>query len=94
MCLSDLFQWGTKTYVMGIINATPDSFSGDGLNSEDDPVQAAILLAQRLVADGAHLLDVGGESTRPGASPVSAETELNRGTPIIKALAATVEVPI
>ena len=94
MCLSDLFQWGTKTYVMGIINATPDSFSGDGLNSEDDPVQAAILLAQRLVADGAHLLDVGGESTRPGATPVSAETELNRVTPIIKALAATVEVPI
>ncbi|MCH2538728.1 MAG: dihydropteroate synthase [Anaerolineales bacterium] len=79
---------------MGIINATPDSFSGDGLNSEDDPVQAAILLAQRLVADGAHLLDVGGESTRPGATPVSAETELNRVTPIIKALAATVEVPI
>ena len=94
MCLSNLFQWGTKTYVMGIINATPDSFSGDGLNSEDDPVQAAILLAQRLVADGAHLLDVGGESTRPGATPVSAETELNRVTPIIKALAATVEVPI
>ena len=94
MCLSDLFQWGTKTYVMGIINATPDSLSGDGLNSEDDPVQAAILLAQRLVADGAHLLDVGGESTRPGATPVSAETELNRVTPIIKALAATVEVPI
>ena len=79
---------------MGIINATPDSFSGDGLNSEDDPVQAAVLLAQRLVADGAHLLDVGGESTRPGATPVSAETELNRVTPIIKALAATVEVPI
>ena len=92
--MSDLFQWGTKTYLMGIINATPDSFSGDGLNSEDDPVQAAILLAQRLVADGAHLLDVGGESTRPGATPVSAETELNRVTPIIKALAATVEVPI
>ena len=94
MCLSNLFQWGTKTYVMGIINATPDSFSGDGLNSEDDPVQAAVLLAQRLVADGAHLLDVGGESTRPGATPVSAETELHRVTPIVKALAATVEVPI
>ena len=94
MCLSDLFQWGTKTYVMGIINATPDSFSGDGLDSKDDPVKAAVLLAQQFVADGAHLLDVGGESTRPGATPVSAEIELHRVTPIIKALAATVEVPI
>ena len=90
----DFFQWGTQTYIMGIINTTPDSFSGDGLGSEDDPVQAAVELGKKLVADGAHLLDVGGESTRPGASPVTAELELRRVTPVIEALAGTVDVPI
>ena len=63
------FRWGTRTFVMGIVNATPDSFSGDGLLAAEtgsDPVAAAVALGRRMVADGADLLDVGGESTRPG----------------------------
>ena len=59
---------------MGVINATPDSFSGDGLGSEDDPVRTAVRVGKQFVADGAHLLDVGGESARPGAEPVPAHT--------------------
>ncbi len=94
MHLHDFFQWGTRTYVMGVINATPDSFSGDGLDSNDDPVRAAVELGMQFVADGAHLLDVGGESTRPGAPPVAAELELRRVTPVIQSLTAAVDVPI
>lgn len=94
MDLTKFFQWGTRTYIMGIINATPDSFSGDGLYSQDDPVQAAIGLGKQFVTDGAHLLDVGGQSTRPGASQVPAEIELQRVGPIIEALINTVDVPI
>ena len=80
--------------MMGVINATPDSFSGDGLDSHDDPVQAAVKLGRQFVANGAHLLDVGGESTRPGAAPAAAELELRRVTPVIQSLAAAVDVPI
>lgn len=94
MNLPDFFQWGTRTYVMGVINATPDSFSGDGLSIEDDPVHAAVGLGLQFVADGAHLLDVGGESTRPGARPVPAELEVRRVEPVIQALAEAVDVPI
>jgi len=90
----DFFQWGDQTYVMGVINATPDSFSGDGLGSEDDPVRTAVRVGKQFVADGAHLLDVGGESARPGAEPVAAEQELRRVTPVIEALADAVDVPI
>ena len=79
---------------MGVINATPDSFSGDGLGSEDDPVRTAVRVGKQFVADGAHLLDVGGESARPGAEPVPAEQELRRVTPVIEALADAVDVPI
>jgi len=77
-----LFDWGSQTYVMGIVNVTPDSFSGDGLLSEAparrdpalDPfaatVAAAVAQARRMVEEGAHILDVGGESTRPGHDEV------------------------
>jgi dihydropteroate synthase len=82
--------WGEQTYVMGIVNVTPDSFAGDGLAraglSEEALVQRAIVLAQRFVAEGAFLLDVGGESTRPGAATVTTEQELARVLPVIKAL--------
>ena len=82
--------WGQQTYVMGIVNVTPDSFAGDGLAREGLSVEAliqrAIVQAQRFVAEGALLLDVGGESTRPGAATVSAEQELARVIPVIKAL--------
>lgn len=78
--------WGARTYLMGIINITPDSFSGDGLASETDFVASAILQAQRFLAEGADILDIGGESTRPGAQTVSAEEEKHRVVPVIRAL--------
>ncbi len=83
------FSWGSRTFVMGILNVTPDSFSGDGLIAAGgDPVRAAVALARSMVAEGADLLDVGGESTRPGHSPVSAQDEVARVVPAIWALRA------
>lgn len=80
--------WGRATFVMGILNVTPDSFSGDGLLRGPDWVEAAVAQARRFKAAGAHLLDVGGESTRPGAEPVPEEEELRRVLPVIERLAA------
>ena len=77
---------GHQTYIMGILNLTPDSFSGDGLLQQADPLQAAIAQARGFVADGAHILDIGAESTRPGASPVPAEQEIERLLPVLAAL--------
>jgi dihydropteroate synthase len=82
---------GEKTLVMGIVNVTPDSFSGDGLGSD---VEAAIAQGKRMVEEGADLLDIGGESTRPGSEPVSEEDELRRVLPVIEGLARQAEVPI
>lgn len=84
------FAWGKQTYLMGIVNATPDSFSGDGLVDRAAAVERGI----RLVGEGADMLDIGGESTRPGATPVSLEEELSRVVPLVRALAAAVRVPI
>lgn len=81
----------TRTRIMGIINMTPDSFSGDGLGAN---VQAAIQQGVDFVAAGADILDVGGESTRPGSLGVSAEEELQRVLPVLEGLAARVDVPI
>lgn len=80
--------WGERTYLMGIINITPDSFSGDGLAKADDFVSRAVEQAGRFLSEGADLLDVGGESTRPGARPVSAEEEAARVVPVIRAIAS------
>ncbi|MEX1169731.1 MAG: dihydropteroate synthase [Chloroflexota bacterium] len=100
------FAWGTRTFVMGIINVTPDSFSGDGVLAEAvsaggpatgraSPVERAVATARQMVADGADILDVGGESTRPGHQPVPAEEELRRVVPVIAAIrAALPEAPI
>ncbi len=77
--------------IMGIVNATPDSFSGDGLRND---VAAAVALGVAMVAAGAAALDVGGESTRPGAVAVSPDEQLRRVLPLIEALAAAVPVPI
>lgn len=82
-------QWGTQTYVMGIVNATPDSFSGDGVMSEK-----AVAHGLAHVAAGAHILDVGGESTRPGSQPTPLEEELRRVIPVVRELARRVSVPI
>lgn len=84
-----VLYWGRQTYVMGIVNVTPDSFSGDGLLHETTAsiVERATAQARQMLADGAHLIDVGGESTRPGAAPIDAEEELRRTAPVVEALA-------
>ena len=82
---------GERTLVMGIVNVTPDSFSDGGRMF--DP-KAAVAAALRMVEDGADLLDIGGESTRPGALPVDGGEELRRVLPVIEALAGRVTVPI
>lgn len=79
-------EFGKRTCVMGILNLTPDSFSGDGLMSEVDAVKAALAQAEEFLDAGADILDIGGESTRPGAHPVTAEDEIARVVPVIKAL--------
>ena len=95
-----IFRWGERTYVMGILNVTPDSFSGDGLLTEgspagDDPVSLAVATGERMVAEGADLLDVGGESTRPGHAQVTADEERRRVVPVIAALrAALPDIPL
>ena len=88
------FAWGARTYVMGILNITPDSFSGDGLADGNDYVTAALAQAHDFAQAGADILDVGGESTRPGAEPVNAEEEKARVLPVIKAIASELNLPI
>lgn len=88
----DQWPWGRRTFVMGIINVTPDSFSGDGLIDHLDEV---VRRARAMVEAGADILDVGGESTRPGHIPVPAEEELRRVIPAIRAIReALPNVPI
>lgn len=82
------FHWGERTYVMGILNVTPDSFSGDGLISHDDVVEAALEQARSFITDGADILDVGGESTRPGHQAISSDEEISRVVPVIRAIRA------
>jgi len=84
------FNWGSRTYVMGILNVTPDSFSGDGilaLSGAAGEVEAAVEQARDFLANGADILDVGGESTRPGSQPVNADDEIERVLPVIDAIA-------
>jgi len=83
-----VFDWGARTYVMGILNITPDSFSGDGIIAKGDAVKGAVEQARSFLASGTDILDVGGESTRPGSEPVNAEAEMTRVIPVIEALAA------
>jgi dihydropteroate synthase len=91
-----LFEWGSRTYVMGIINVTPDSFSGDGLmTGQRDPVAAAVDQATQMAAEGADILDIGGQSTRPGHAPISFEEELARAVPVMAAVrAALPDMPL
>jgi dihydropteroate synthase len=104
------FEWGARTYVMGILNVTPDSFSGDGLltrgttetradlapsPTEIDPIEAAVATARRMVDEGADILDVGGESTRPGHQTVDVEEERRRVVPVIAAVrSALPDIPL
>lgn len=99
-----LFEWGNRTYLMGILNLTPDSFSGDGLISKSsgekeqfeavDIVNKAFEQAQRFIEAGADIVDVGGESTRPGASLVDVDGELSRVLPVIHKLVGEINIPI
>jgi dihydropteroate synthase len=84
------FHWGERTYVMGIVNVSADSFSGDG--SSD--IETAVAQACRFVDEGADILDIGGESTRPGSSPITVSEELRRVVPVIERVAARVNIPI
>lgn len=89
------FEWGKRTYIMGILNVTQNSFSGDGLLvKEKDVLEAALQQARRFLADGADILDVGGESTRPGSQPISAEEELEHVLPVIRAIVNELNVPV
>jgi dihydropteroate synthase len=85
------FEWGTRTYVMGIINVTPDSFSGDGVGTDTD---RAVAQGLRMVRDGADMLDVGGESTRPGHQPITAAEEIARTEAVVARLVQETDVPI
>ena len=89
-----MFDWGKRTYIMGILNITPDSFSGDGLLVHEDVVQTAVSQAKQFAADGADIIDIGGESTRPGSTPVSEADELARVIPVIEAVKTAVSLPI
>ena len=83
---SHTFHWGQRTYVMGILNATPDSFSGDGLLA--GPGETGLSLARHFFELGVDILDIGGESTRPGSQPVTAAQEMERVLPLLSAIKA------
>ena len=84
-------EFGARTLIMGVINTTPDSFSGDGVY---DDVARAVEQGEAMVADGADIVDVGGESTRPNSTPIPVDEELRRVLPVIEALATRTAVPV
>ena len=91
ICGGREFVWGSRTYVMGVVNVTPDSFSGDGLAGRvDDAVEQAVSFE----AEGADIIDVGAESTRPGHAPVSVEEELSRLLPVLEGIVKAVSIPV
>lgn len=90
-CGNTEFRWGERTYIMGVLNLTPDSFSGDGLNWD---TEAALAQARRFTAQGADIIDIGGESTRPNGQTISADEEIKRVIPAIERLAGELSVPI
>ena len=89
-CGQSIFCWGKRTYIMGILNVSPDSFSGDGLKTVD----AAVAKAKRMVEEGADIIDVGGESTRPGSEGLSVNEELNRIIPVLERLSKEISLPL
>ena len=93
-----VFEWGTRTYLMGIINVTPDSFSGDGLLQGDEREQAhlekVLEQARSFAAAGVDIFDVGGESTRPGSEPVPVEEEIARVVPVVRMMSREFQIPI
>ena len=93
--LTESFVWGKRTYIMGILNVTPDSFSDGG---DSNTLETGLIQAKKMVKAGADMIDIGGQSTRPGAEVVSIDEELNRILPIIKFLRSQknicAEIPI
>ncbi|MDJ0846598.1 dihydropteroate synthase [Crocosphaera sp.] len=85
------FDWGKRTYLMGILNVTPDSFSDGG---DYNSLETALEQAKKMIEAGADIIDIGGQSTRPGAEEITLEEELNRVIPIIKALRQSSSIPI
>jgi dihydropteroate synthase len=90
-CGDYLLDFSKKTYIMGILNVTPDSFSDGGHHNH---IEQAVAHAKKMISDGADIIDIGGESTRPGAAFVTADEELERVIPVIEALRKEVDVPI
>ena len=90
-CGSLSIEWGKRTYIMGILNVTPDSFSGDGVGND---IGLALEQALQLQNDGADIIDVGGESTRPGSIPVDLEEERRRVIPVVRNLVSNLSIPI
>jgi len=101
------FKWGERTYVMGIVNVTPDSFSGDGVYVTTEvaalpepsrqawtATESAVAQALSFLQEGVDIIDVGGESTRPGGAPIDAQTELSRVIPVIRRLREATDAPI
>ena len=88
---NDIFDFGSKTYIMGVLNVTPDSFSDGGkFFSVDDAINQAI----RMEKEGADIIDIGGESTRPGSEPIPVEEEIKRVIPVIEELVTKIKIPI
>ena len=85
------FNWGARTYLMGILNVTPDSFSDGG---EFNTVETALSQAKKMLANGVDIIDIGGESTRPNAEAVTVESELQRVVPVIEKIRAESQIPI
>jgi dihydropteroate synthase len=90
-CGKSTFHWGKRTYVMGIVNMSPDSFAGDGIK---DNIESAILQAKRMASEGADIIDIGGESTRPKSMPIPLDEELRRVIPVLERLAAEITLPL
>ena len=91
ICGGREFRWGSRTYIMGVVNVTPDSFAGDGLAGRtEDAVEQALAFE----AQGADIIDVGAESTRPGHAPVSVDEELSRLLPALEGITAAVSIPV
>jgi dihydropteroate synthase len=90
-CKGRVLDLGSRTHIMGILNVTPDSFSDGGHHAD---TARAVAQARLMASQGADIIDVGGESTRPGAEPVSEDKELRRIIPVIERLAAELTIPI
>jgi dihydropteroate synthase len=89
-CGRSVFHWGTRTYIMGVVNVSPDSFSGDGLADAEE----AVARAERLASEGADIIDIGGESTRPASTPLSPDEELRRVIPVVEKISQQISVPL